>query len=132
MSLPEQQGNPESPQVGDAATFTTYSDSWACTVEEVRRGGSQLVLRRNKAKLLNGANSGEADALTFEPGGFCGHTSGHQRYEYEEDPGGRIVKVSRRKLPSGKVVWKEVGHPTRSPGCVAHLGHRSEHYDFNF
>jgi hypothetical protein len=131
-TLPSRAGNPLNPQVGDAATFTVATDSYACTVAAVERGGAILVLRRDKATLLNGWESGASDSLRFTPGGFCGHTSGVQRYSYDQDPEGRLIRVGRRVLHDGTVIWKEVGHPTRSPGLSASLGFRAEHYDYNF
>lgn len=125
----------ETPKVGDGATYRLWTDAYACTIIEIRKNGRELVLQRDKAKLLNGFNSGEDDALHFEPGGFCGHTSGTQRYAYEPDPEGQIIRVSRRtrKTRDGEIVeWVQVGQPTKSPGGRATLGVRSEHYDFNF
>ena len=129
-ALPET--TPATPEVGNAATFTTYTDSHACTIIEVRRNGRELVLREDKWSLLNGADSGAPDALEFSPGGFCGHTSGEQRYRYEPNPNGRTYRVTRRVRRDGSITWKRVGHPTKSPGCVARLGVRERHYDFNF
>lgn len=120
------------PKVGDGATYTTYSDSKACTIIEVRRNGRELVLQRDKATLLNGVNSGEPDALKCYPGGFAAHFEGTQRYAYERDPNGQTFRVSKRTLKNGNVVWKLVGHPTKSPGCSATLSGRHEHYDYNF
>jgi hypothetical protein len=126
----------DTPFVGQGATYTLYTDSYACTVVSVSKSGKSAVLQRDKATLLNGANSGEADALVFSPGGFAAHVSGVQRYSYETDPEGETFKVSRRAVKvRGKVVgyvWKRCGHATKSPGCSVSFGHRSEHYDYNF
>lgn len=116
-------------QVGDGATFTIYTDSKAGTI--IARTEKTITWQRDKATLLNGYESGEADALQFSRGGFVGHTSGNQRYTFEPDPNGEIQKFSRRTLRSGKHVWKAVGHRTRSSGCVLSAG-RYEHYDYNF
>jgi hypothetical protein len=91
-----------------------------------------VTLRRDKATLLNGAGSDAADKLHFEPGGFVGHTSGAQRYAYEENVEGEIIRVSARTLRDGSIVWKTVGQSTKSPGGSAYFGARHEHYDFNF
>lgn len=120
------------PAVGGAATFTLYTDSYACTVIKISPNGKTVWLRRDKATLLNGFNSGEKDALQFSPGGFCGHTSGEQRYSYAPDPEGQVIKVSARALRDGSIVWKQAGHSTRSPGAFAYFGARHEHYDYNF
>jgi hypothetical protein len=119
------------PKVGEGATFTVWTDSYACTVEAVSKSGTRATLRRDKATLLNGFKSGEADALTFTPGGFAGHTSGSQRYKYERDPDGQVIKVSRR-VRNGQLVWKQVGSRTSSPGGFATFGGRHESYDYNF
>lgn len=122
----------ETPEVGQGATFCLWTDCHACTVIEVRRNGKEAVLQRDKATLLNGFNSDEPDALTFTPGGFAGHTSGTQRYSYERDPNGQIIRVSRRTLKNGEVIWKQVGQPTKSPGATATFNGRHEHHDYNF
>jgi hypothetical protein len=122
----------DNPQVGMGATYRLATDTYACTIVEVRKNGRELVLQRDKAKLLNGFNSGAEDALVFTPGGFAGHTSGEQRYEYERDPDGELIRVSRRTNRSGETIWVQVGHRTKSPGCRAQLGFRHEHYDYNY
>lgn len=106
-------------KVGDYATALGYSDRYA--YEVVARTAKTLTLRRLKATLLNGAASGEPDALHFSPGGFCGHTSGTQRYSYAPMP----------EAPTVKAHWS----PKR--GCFKMGTSRivlgaSEHYDFNF
>ena len=120
------------PVLGGAATYTVWTDSYACTVEKISPSGKTVWLRRDKAVLLNGANSDAEDKLHFEPGGFSGHTSGTQRYRYENDPDGELIKVSARTLRDGRVVWKRVGQATKSLGGTARFGTRDEHYDFNF
>lgn len=124
--------NPQLPEVGDKWTFTLATDSHACYVESVNKKGTVLLLREAKATLLNPPNSDKPNALHFSPGGFCGHTSGEQEWHIEPNaPGiGRLYKVSLRFLGT-QPVWKECGHPTRSPGMSACPGHH-HHYDFNF
>jgi hypothetical protein len=119
-------------EVGDGGTFTVYTDRYAVTVIEVRRNGREIVLQRDKATLLNGFNSGEDDALTFTPGGFCGHTEGDQRYSYEPDPTGEKIRVTLRTRKDGSKVYKSVGTRTNEYGGVFRPGERREHYDFNF
>lgn len=118
------------------ATFTVWTDRYACTVIEIRRNGREIVLQRDHATLLNGFKSGEPDALEFSPGGFVGHTSGTQRYRYERNPNGERIVVSRRVAQnrdgSTRIVWKRKGHPTRQPGGYAKLGMRVEHCDYNY
>lgn len=116
-------------KVGDGATFTIYTDSKAGTI--IARTEKTITWQQDTATLQNGVNSGESDALKFSPGGFVGHTSGNQRYEYEPNPEGQILKFSRRDLRNGGHVWKLCKHPTRSPGNSLSAG-RHEHYDYNF
>jgi len=123
---------PETFKVGDHATFCTYSDCHAGYITWVSKSGKSVLFQRGKAKLLNGFNSGEPDALQFSAGGFCGHTSGDQRWEITpDDKFGYTTKCTRRDLGDGKFTWKEVGHPTRSAGCTLGAGHY-HHYDYNF
>lgn len=120
------------PVVGAAATFVLYTDRTAATVVAVRKNGKEVVLRADAAVLLNGFQSGEPDALTFSPGGFCGHTSGTQRHVYVANPEGEEIVVSRRVAKDGSVRWKRVGSSSTSPGSYAYFGRRSAFYDFNF
>ena len=129
-------------KVGDGATVHGYSDAAAYTVLKVTR--TTVTLQRDKATLLNGTQSGEPDALTFTPGGFCGHTEGRQRYKYEANPEGEIIvahlKKSPRKvsLPCGE--WEEVNGSLRTQKLEPFVAFKSsrvtpgrfEHYDFNF
>ncbi len=104
-------------EVGDGATVCHYSDRSAYTV--IARTDKTLTLRRDKVLLMNGVGSGASDALQFAPGGFVGHTSGIQRYAYESDPVGVVVKAHLSKR--GWQVARE-----------RMIAGRSEHYDLNF
>lgn len=119
---------PATVQVGQAVTHTLWTDSNVYHVVEVQKNGRTLVLREAKATLLNGANSGEADALHFSPGGFCGHTSGVQRWDVQPDPNGRLM-VATWRAKAGR--YKMRGDRTNSPGGSIHPG-AYPHYDFNF
>jgi hypothetical protein len=111
-------------EVGDGATVVKYSDRNAGTIVEA--SAKKVVWQRDTATLLNGPQSGEDDALVFSPGGFVGHTSGTQRYEYAPDPDGVTRVFTLRK--NGR--WVQAGEPmTGGPKLVAG---RSEYYDFNF
>lgn len=110
----------------DAATAHSWSDSHAATI--IKRTPKTITVQFDTAKLLNGSDSGEPDALKFERGGFLGHTSGQQRYEYTRDENGRTRTYSLRK--NGR--WIEKGAPANSRGCSLTLGKRHHHYDFNF
>lgn len=111
-------------KAGDGATIHLYSDSHAYTVIAVSKGGKKITLQRDKCKLLNGASSGEKDALTFTPGGFCGHTSGVQRWDMQPDPNGGVTVATLRK--DGR--WRQRG--CRTSGRVT--AGRHEHYDYNY
>ncbi len=127
-------------KVGDRATVCGYSDRQSYTVIAVTR--TSITLQRNKATLLNGANSGEPDALVVTPGGFCCHTEGEQRYLVEVNPEGHIIKAHMKRKPrkvlsaygTAETDWEHTyeeaadfrHHSSRVvPGC-------SEYYDFNF
>ena len=118
------------PAIGDGATIHSYTDSAAATVIAVSASGVVVTLQRDKSTLLNGHNSGAADALRMDLGGFCGHTSGEQRYSYERDPNGEIEKFSRRVV-NGKIRWVKVGETSKG-GQRATLSGRFAHYDYNF
>lgn len=115
--------------VGDEATYCSYADRTAGHI--ISRTAHRIQWQAGKAKLLNGAGSGEPDALKCSPGGFCGHVSGTQRWSIEKDPNGRISTFTRRTRPNGEVVWKLSGHPTQSPGGSLIDGHH-HHYEYNF
>ena len=115
--------DPNPPRVGDGATILRYSDQHACTIVYVSPSGKTIGLRRDKATLLNSVRSKEPDALQFTPGGFCGHTSGVQRYTYEADRTAPEVRATLRK--DGK--FRLSGGKARVV-----IGKRDEHYDYNF
>lgn len=117
LTLPIETKNPFT--VGEGATCHGYSDARAYTVIAVT--AKSVTLRRDKATLMNGVNSGAPDALSFSAGGFCGHTSGTQRYEYAQDEAGGTVTARLRK--NGK--WVTTGGERVTTG-------RGEYYDFNF
>jgi hypothetical protein len=119
--------------VGEGATVHGYSDAHAYTV--IKLTDKSVTLRRDKATLLNGVNSGHPEALSFAPGGFCGHTSGRQIWKYEEDLSGHVVvaRMTNRTTTIGsslagteKVIpiFKSLGRRVTPD--------RGEHYDFNF
>lgn len=120
-------------KVGDKATYTIHTDSRAGYITKVSPNGKKVWFVEAEAKLLNGPNSGEPDALEFSPGGFVGHTSGTQRWEIADKPkDGYTPQVfTLRTKQNGEQVWKAVGHGTYSPGCSLYAGHH-HHYDYNF
>ena len=118
------------PVLGGGANVYGYSDVKAYTVISISKSGRTAILQRDKTTLLNGHDSDAADKLTFEPGGFCGHTSGRQRYSYEQDPEGVTVRVSLRSGGKFANTWRTKGQATDASRVC--FGERCAHYDFNF
>ena len=114
-------------QVGDPVTYTVYTDRDCGWVSEVSPNGKTVLVEFADQTLLNGANSGEPDGLEFSPGGFCGHTSGEQRWEIKRAKNPKVMKFTLRNTG----YWKHATHPSKSPGCILTPGHHP-HYDFNF
>lgn len=112
-------------KIGDGATYRIHTDCLACTIVAISPG--RIVVQRDDAQLLNGVNSGAPDALQFSPGGFHGHTSGVQRYNYVTNTANEKFTFTKRK--NGR--WKLVGVSYKTPGSCLTEG-RHEHYDFNF
>jgi hypothetical protein len=110
--------------VGDGATVHGYSDSRSYTVIAVSKGGKKITLQRDRVKLLNGADSGEPDALKVYPGGFAAHTEGRQRWDTQPDSNGPVTAATLRK--DGH--WRQSG--CTDSGRVSEG--RSERYDYNF
>lgn len=110
-------------RVGDKVSWSRGTDVLVGHV--VKATAKQVHVVEAECRLLNGAGSDEPDALHFEPGGFCGHTSGKQRWEIKRGDGAPI-KFGKRK--SGRYVLcgaNYVGAP--------YLWHgHDKHYDFNF
>jgi hypothetical protein len=113
-------------QVGDPVTRSGYSDCHAGYVLQINAARTKLVMKDGDARLLNGANSGEPDALLFEPGGFCGHTSGTQRWEIKPSELARVTVFSLRK--NGRWIETGLAHNQGKPLCAGH----HHYHDFNF
>lgn len=111
----------QTPNIGDGATVYRWSDRQAYTVVKVGKNGKTAYIQRDRATLLNGVNSGEADALVCH---VAGHVEGRQRYTYEADPNGQTVRVSLRS--NGQ--WRTAG----PHGQIVEFGVRAEFVDFNF
>lgn len=101
----------KTPEVGMGATYRVWSDRHACTIVEIRKNGSLLVLQRDKAKRTDSNGMSES-----------------QSYEYSRDPDGELFRVSLRKNGA----WKCVGQSMNEPGGIAHIGNRCEYYDYSF
>lgn len=110
----------------DAATVNFYSDRVAATI--ISETPREITVRTDKAKLLNGPESGEPDAMTCTPGGFAGHFSGVQRYEYFSDPVGGEYTFTKRR--SGR--WVKKGDPDDRGSTTLTIGRRVHYHDFNF
>ena len=85
-----------------------------------------IKVQEDKSKLLNGMDSGEADALKCDVGGFVGYVSGKQRYEYAPNPDGAIDKFTLRN--NGQYV--RVGESKTGTRLI--VGGRESYHDFNF
>lgn len=120
--------SPAPVSIGDLFTYTVHTDRTVYEVVRITAAGRKIVLRRCRQTLLNGANSGEPDALVMIPGGFAAHTTGTQRWEVESDPEGEEMTATYREKIG---CWKPVGSATKTPGFRIRPG-SSPHYDFNF
>lgn len=115
------------PEVGSEVTHVLYTDAKAGWVSRISPSGKKLWVELGEQRLLNGVESGEPDALTCAPGGFCGHISGTQRWEVKRAENPVVIAFTLRQ--TGK--WKAVGSNTYAIGNSLIAGHRP-HYDFNF
>jgi hypothetical protein len=103
--------NESAPALGDGATYTVWTDSFACTVIAVSATGKVVTLQRDKATRVDSNGISEA-----------------QEYVYEPDPDGETFRVSLRS--NGQ--WKLVGQSTKEPGGHAHMGVRRRYHDYSF
>lgn len=103
-------------EIGDGVTVHYYSDADAGTI--IARTEKTLTIQMDKATLLNGSE------LEFIPGGFAAHCSNQriQKYSYERNLEGHIMKVTRRKNGEYKVQG--------STNSVTEGRHKF--YDYNF
>jgi hypothetical protein len=115
------------PQVGDEVTHIHWTDATAGWIKSVSKSGNAVVVEYAEQTLLNGANSGEPDALQFHAGGFCGHTSGRQRWKIKRAE--RTVTQTFKRRSNGR--WLVSGQSMTSQGGDLIAGHHP-HYDFNF
>lgn len=113
-------------EVGQKVSFSTHSDVEPATV--VNRTAKTVLVRQDKGTLLNGANSGEEDAMSCEVGGFAAHFEGTQRWHIEDDVDGKLIKFSWREKQEK---WVRSGSNPRMSGNTLLEGWQ-KHYDFNF
>jgi hypothetical protein len=106
--------------VGEGVCWNGYSDVRAGTV--VRVSNSRVYVVEDNARLLNGFDSGEPDALTVSIGGFAAHVTGEQRYEFSPGNGPELLFTARK---GGRVVMAGCADTTLGRGRV-------KHYDYNF
>ncbi len=112
----------DNPVEGGLATFTVYTDSYACDVVKVTP--KTATLRVREAIIVR--------AGAFQPGGFSAVCTTEPKWASLPDPNGKLMKVSERLRANNTAVWKKAGHPTRSPGNIARFGAAHYHYDYGF
>lgn len=110
--------------VGQGVRWSGHSDLYAGTVVGVTK--TSVSVQEDRGKVLNGANSGEPDALVFHSGGFVAHCEGEPRYRYTQDLTARVRVFTRRK--NGE--WVQKGEPMRN-GYRLKAG-RIKRHDFNY
>ena len=112
-------------KVGDRANERMYTDVCPCTVVEVKRGGAEVTVRMDDAKLSEG------EKPEFVPGGFVGHCTNQAflKYDIFEDPNGKLRTFTLRKW-RGRYVWTPKGG---SPDGIQRLRKGwKRFYDYNF
>jgi hypothetical protein len=115
--------------IGDGVSVSAWSDIAAYTI--VKKTAKTMTLRGDEATLIN------RDALRFHAGGFAAHCENQrdQRYSYEPDPQGEVLKISLRcwtdEDGNERRKWKKVGNATFQMGGNAYAGRRA-YRDFNF
>ena len=121
-------------KVGDAVNWSAGTDVVTGVVSSTTPSG--VTVTEYHGTLLNGPDSGEADALTFVAGGFVGHMSGKQRYDFT--PTNRTSKFTHRSATyaNGNTVTSMKLSGTSSKGSMRSWGvlrhGMQKHYDFNF
>jgi hypothetical protein len=108
---------PANVKVGDGVTMHLYSDSHAGTVVKVTK--TSVTVQRDKSTLDPNFKP------DFVVGGFAGHCTNQsdQRYTYEADPNGELVKFNWSKKYSQFRNTKQGRSLTKN---------RHEFYDYNF
>ena len=115
--------------IGDGVSVSAWTDIAAFTI--VKKTDKMITLRCDEATLIN------RDELRFQAGGFSAHCENQrdQRYSYEADPKGEVVKITLRRWVdeqgNERRKWKKVGNKTFAMGGNAYAGRRAFR-DFNF
>ena len=115
--------------IGQGVSVSGWTDVAAYTI--IKKTPSTIYLCADKSILIN------REELKFHTGGFAAHCSNQeaQRYSYEQDPDGYVIKVTLRKWldDDGKVrrKWKRAGTRCFEMGGSVYAGRRA-YYDFNF
>ena len=117
--------------VGDLVTQRFYTDAHAGRIVEVRRGGKEVVMQRDIAKL------DPSFAPDFAEGGFVGNCRNNecQRYTYTADPDGVKTTFTLRTWRGVKVWTPKSNVPgcPNSPNGSNQIGHgQHEFHDYNF
>lgn len=98
------------PEIGDGATWLIWTDCVACTVVAVSGTGHKVTVQRDRA------------TRTDDRGAF----DERQEHTFEPDPGGEMLRFSRRTLSDGRSIFKMVGTRTGEQGNT--LGHGRREY----
>lgn len=117
-------------KLGEGVSWGAGTDTKSGTVVKITGNGRTVWVVEDDATLLNGSGSGAPDALTFTPGGFVGHTSGEQRYEFKPGSGDPMAFNFRPKTQRFKLKGTSTTGSMRGWGNLFHG--RSKHRDFNF
>jgi hypothetical protein len=120
--------DPETYTVGDGVRWGAGTDTNSGTV--VGATPAAVLVVEDKATLVNGHRSGAADALTFSPGGFVGHTAGAQRYAFSPGDGPVLRFSYRKRMQCYKLAGTSINGSMRSWGLLSKG--RRKHYDYNF
>ena len=114
--------------IGDSVSWSAGTDSNCGTVVGLTKRSVKVI--EDHAELMNGPQSGAVDAMTFERGGYVGHTSGAQRYALTPGDGPVLRFSYRQKLDRYKLSGTSVNGSMRGWGLLLKGG--PKFFDFNF
>jgi hypothetical protein len=82
------------PQVGDGATWSPWTDSYAATVIAVSKSGKQITIQDDQSVIVSGSAQ-----------------DGSAKYEYRPNPRGPVRKATRRQDGKFRLVgWTAGGY----------------------